>query len=59
MPYWGDVGLGDLGEVNQSGSVGRCDEVRAEAEVGRRAACVGTGWSAEAATVALARAEVT
>lgn len=59
MPYWGDVGLGDSGGVNQSGSVGRCDEVRAEAEVGRRAACVGTGWSAEAATVALVRAEVT
>lgn len=50
MPYWGDVGLGDSGGVNQSGSVGRCDEVRAE--VGRRAACVGTGWSAEAVTVA-------
>lgn len=57
MPYWGDVGLGDLGGVSQSGSVGRCDGVRAE--VGRMAACAGTGWSAEAATVALAKAEVT
>lgn len=57
MPYWGDVGLGGLGGVSQSGSAERCDEVRAE--VGRRAACVGTGWSAEAATAALARAEVT
>lgn len=57
VPYWGDVDLDGLGEVSQSGSVGRCDEVRAEA--GRRAACVGTGWSAEVATVALARAEVT
>lgn len=33
--------------------------MRAEAESGRRAACVGTGWSAEVVTVALARAEVT
>lgn len=56
-PYWGDVGLGDLDGASQSGSAGRCDEVRAEA--GRRAACAGTGWSAEAATAALARAEVT
>lgn len=56
-PYWGDVGLGGLGGVSRSGSVGRCDGVRAE--VGRRAACAGTGWSAEAATAAAARAEVT
>lgn len=56
-PYWGDAGLCGPGGGSQSGSVGRCDEVRAE--VGRRAACVGTGWSAEAATVVLARAEVT
>lgn len=41
MPYWGDVGLGGLGGVSQSGSAGRCDEVRAEAET--RAACEGTG----------------
>lgn len=59
MPYWGDVGLGDQGGVSRSGSVGRCDEVRVEAEVGRRAACAGTGWSAEAATAAVARAEAT
>lgn len=59
MPYWGDVGLGGPGGVSQSGSAGRCDEARAEAEIGRRAACAGTGWSAEAATAALARAEAT
>lgn len=59
VPYWGDVGLAGPGGVSQSGSAGRCDEVRAEAEVGTRAACVGTGWSAEAATAASARAEVT
>lgn len=41
VPYWDDVDLGGLGGVSQSGSVGRCDEGRAEA--GRRAACVGTG----------------
>lgn len=29
------------------------------AEAGRKAACVGTGWSVEAATVALVRAEGT
>lgn len=59
MPYWDDAGLNGLGGVSRSGSAGRCDEARAEAEVGRRAACVGTGWSAEAVTVALARAGVT
>lgn len=59
VPYWGGVGLGGLGGVSQSGSEGRCDEVRVEAAVGRRAACVGTGWSAEAVTAALAMVEVT
>lgn len=58
-PYWGDVGRDDLGGVSRSGSAGRCGEVRAEAEVGRRAACVGTGWSGEVVTAALARAEET
>lgn len=43
--------------ATQSGSVGRCDEERAE--VGRRAACVGTGWSVEAATAASVKAEGT
>lgn len=57
VPYWGDVGRGGRGAASQSGSVGRCDGVRAE--VGRRAACVGTGWSVEAATAALERAGVT
>lgn len=56
-PYWGDVGLGGPGVASRSGSVGRCGEVRAE--VGTRAACVGTGWSVEAATAALERAEAT
>lgn len=59
MPYWGDVGLGDPGGASRSGSAGRCDEARAAAGVGRRAACAGTGWSAEAATAASARAEAT
>lgn len=59
MPYWDDADLGGLGGGSQSGSVGRYDEGRAEAETGRRAACVGTGLSAEVVTAALARAEVT
>lgn len=56
-PCWGDADLNGQGGESRSGSVGRCDEATAEA--GRRAACVGTGWSAEVATVASARAEVT
>lgn len=58
-PCWGDVGLGGLGGVTRSGSAGRCDEARAGAEVGRRAACAGTGWSAEAATAASGMAAAT
>lgn len=57
MPCWGDAGLSGLGVVSQSGSAGRCDEVRAE--VVRRAACAGMGWSVGAATAVLAKAEVT
>lgn len=57
MPCWDDVGLSGPGVVNQSGSVGRCDEVRVG--VGRRAACAGMGWSVGAATVVLAKAEAT
>lgn len=59
MPCWGDVDLGGLGEASQTGSAEKYDEVRAEVEAGRRAACVGTGWSAVAVTAALGRAEVT
>lgn len=58
-PCSGDVGLGGRGGVNRSESVGRFDEVRAEAAAGWRAACVGTGWSVEAATAASVRAEET
>lgn len=56
-PCWGDVDLNGQGGESPSGSGGRCDEVTAEA--GRRAACVGTGWSGEVATVASVRAEAT
>lgn len=59
VPYWDGVDSDGPGAVIRSGSAGRCDEVKAGAEAGRRAACVGTGWSAEAATAALVRAEVT
>ena len=46
----GDVDSSGPGAVTQSGYVGKFDEVTAE--VGRRAACVGMGWSVEAATAA-------
>lgn len=59
MPYWGDAGLGGLGGVSQSGSVGRYDEGKAEAETVRKAACVGTGSSVEAVTAALVTAGAT
>lgn len=54
MPCPCDAGLGDPDGETQFGSVGRCGEGRVGA--GRRAACVGMGWSEEAGTVALARA---
>lgn len=57
VPCWSNVDRDALGGATHSGSEGRCGEVRAEA--GRKAACVGTGWSVEAATVALVRAEGT
>lgn len=59
VPCWGDVGLSGPGGVILSGSVGRYDEERAGAEVGRSAACAETGWSVGAAIVVLAKAEVT
>lgn len=59
MPCSGDADSDDPGGVTRSGSAGRCDEARAAAEVARRAACAGTGWSEEAATAASARAEAT
>lgn len=59
MPYWGDAGLGGLGGVSQSGSVGRYGEGKAGAEAVRKAACVGRGWSVEAVTAASAMAGAT
>lgn len=49
-PYWGGADSDVLG--GESPSVGRCGGGRA----GRRAACVGRGWSVGAATVAWVRA---